>query len=144
MVKSDAFRITGWALSVEAAELLEHFQWLTDAQSSNLALDEKEKVRLEMADVLLYLIRRQNIDILDINVSDITTQYMVYVELMSADQFELSGDRRGFHRVTKSGMEMRGITERPARPGFLRNPRRMLEQMSECGDKRGAIRGIQG
>ncbi len=38
-------------------------------------------------DLLLYLIRRQNIDILDINVSEITTQYMAYVELMDAMQF---------------------------------------------------------
>lgn len=43
-------------------------------------------------DLLLYLIRRQNIDILDINVSEITTQYMTYVELMDASQFELAAE----------------------------------------------------
>lgn len=43
-------------------------------------------------DLLLYLIRRQNIDILDINVSEITTQYMAYVELMDATQFELAAE----------------------------------------------------
>jgi segregation and condensation protein A len=43
-------------------------------------------------DLLLYLIRRQNIDILDINVSEITTQYMSYVELMDANQFELAAE----------------------------------------------------
>lgn len=43
-------------------------------------------------DLLLYLIRRQNIDILDINVSEITTQYMAYVELMDPDQFELAAE----------------------------------------------------
>jgi segregation and condensation protein A len=43
-------------------------------------------------DLLLYLIRRQNIDILDINVSEITTQYMAYVELMEAHQFELAAE----------------------------------------------------
>lgn len=43
-------------------------------------------------DLLLYLIRRQNIDILDINVSEITTQYMAYVELMDANQFELAAE----------------------------------------------------
>ena len=43
-------------------------------------------------DLLLYLIRRQNIDILDIDVSDITEQYMQYVELMDAMQFELAAE----------------------------------------------------
>lgn len=43
-------------------------------------------------DLLLYLIRRQNIDILDINVSEITSQYMAYVDLMQAHQFELAAE----------------------------------------------------
>lgn len=43
-------------------------------------------------DLLLYLIRRQNIDILEIDVSDITEQYMQYVELMDAMQFELAAE----------------------------------------------------
>lgn len=43
-------------------------------------------------DLLLYLIRRQNIDILDINVSEITTQYMAYVDLMDSSQFELAAE----------------------------------------------------
>lgn len=43
-------------------------------------------------DLLLYLIRRQNIDILEINVSEITTQYMAYVDLMDADHFELAAE----------------------------------------------------
>lgn len=43
-------------------------------------------------DLLLYLIKRQNIDILKINVSDITEQYMAYVELMEASQFELAAE----------------------------------------------------
>jgi NTP pyrophosphatase (non-canonical NTP hydrolase) len=45
------------ALSVEAAELLEHFQWLSDAESAALAPEKRTKVREELADVLLYLIR---------------------------------------------------------------------------------------
>jgi dCTP diphosphatase len=44
------------ALSVEAAELLERFQWLTDDESRNLPPAELEKVRQEMADVLNYLV----------------------------------------------------------------------------------------
>ncbi|MFZ8928107.1 MAG: segregation/condensation protein A [Gammaproteobacteria bacterium] len=43
-------------------------------------------------DLLLYLIKRQNIDILDINVSEITDQYIAYVELMEAAQFELAAE----------------------------------------------------
>lgn len=43
-------------------------------------------------DLLLYLIRRQNLDILDINVSQITRQYMDYVELMHALNFELAAE----------------------------------------------------
>ncbi len=45
------------ALSVEAAELLEHFQWLPEAESSRLAPEKLEAVREELADVLLYLVR---------------------------------------------------------------------------------------
>jgi len=43
-------------------------------------------------DLLLYLIKRQNLDILDIDVSEITEQYMRYVELMDALQFELAAE----------------------------------------------------
>ena len=43
-------------------------------------------------DLLLYLIKRQNIDILQINVADITDQYMSYVDLMEAHQFELAAE----------------------------------------------------
>ncbi len=45
------------ALTVEAAELLEHFQWLTEEQSRDLSPDVKTKVGAELADVLGYLIR---------------------------------------------------------------------------------------
>src|SRR6185437_14836933 len=45
------------ALSVEAAELLEHFQWLTEAQSVELSPEARSRVGQELADVLLYLIR---------------------------------------------------------------------------------------
>lgn len=45
------------ALSVEAAELLEHFQWMKEEDSRNLAPGLRRKVREEMADILLYLVR---------------------------------------------------------------------------------------
>lgn len=44
------------ALSVEAAEILEHFQWLTEEQSRNLSEEKKAAVTEELADVFLYLI----------------------------------------------------------------------------------------
>lgn len=43
-------------------------------------------------DLLLYLIRKQNINILDIPVAEITRQYMSYVELMKAVQLELAAE----------------------------------------------------
>jgi len=45
------------ALNVEAAELLERFQWMSDAESTALDAELQAKVREEAADVLLYLIR---------------------------------------------------------------------------------------
>ena len=44
------------SLSIEAAEVLEHFQWLTDSQSRELAADKVQAVALEAADVFLYLL----------------------------------------------------------------------------------------
>ena len=45
------------ALIVEAGELLEHFQWMTEAQSRELAPDRRDAVGAELADVLLDLIQ---------------------------------------------------------------------------------------
>jgi dCTP diphosphatase len=45
------------ALSVEVAEIAEHFQWLTEEQSRNLPQDKLDEVATELADTLLYLIR---------------------------------------------------------------------------------------
>ena len=45
------------ALMVEAAELMEHFQWLTEAQSAGLSAENKQAVGEELADILLYLMR---------------------------------------------------------------------------------------
>ncbi len=53
------------ALSVEAAELLEHFQWMNEADSRAPEAAQREAIALEAADVLLYLI--QLADQLDID-----------------------------------------------------------------------------
>ena len=55
------------ALSVEVAELVEHFQWLTEEQSRTLDAQRLEQVRLELADVFIYLLRisdRLGVDLL--------------------------------------------------------------------------------
>ena len=55
------------ALSVEAAELVEVFQWLTEEQSATLDADRRRRAAEEMADVLWYLVRiadRLDIDLL--------------------------------------------------------------------------------
>jgi dCTP diphosphatase len=54
------------ALSVEAGELLENFQWVTEDASGSLSTEQLAKVREELGDVLLYLIRladKLNIDL---------------------------------------------------------------------------------
>jgi dCTP diphosphatase len=56
------------ALTVEAAELLEHFQWLTEEQSRNLPAAKQAEVAAEAADVLLYLLQlcdKLGIDLLE-------------------------------------------------------------------------------
>jgi NTP pyrophosphatase (non-canonical NTP hydrolase) len=45
------------ALAVEASELMEHFQWLTEDQSRSLAPETKAAIQEEIADILLYLVR---------------------------------------------------------------------------------------
>lgn len=49
------------ALIVEAAELLEHFQWMSEAQSRSLSLSQRDEVAAEMADVLIYLVQLANV-----------------------------------------------------------------------------------
>ncbi|MEE9320847.1 MAG: nucleotide pyrophosphohydrolase [Granulosicoccus sp.] len=56
------------ALSVEASEIVEHFQWLTEEQSDNLSATDLARVETELADTFVYLLQlseRLNIDLLD-------------------------------------------------------------------------------
>lgn len=55
------------SVAIEAAEIMEHFQWLTAAQSTDLDETARHEVALEIADVLLYLVRLA--DVLDIDVA---------------------------------------------------------------------------
>ena len=55
------------ALIAEAAELVEHFQWLTEEQSAQLPDEKLREVEQELADVFLYLLRiadKLNVDLL--------------------------------------------------------------------------------
>jgi len=55
------------ALIAESAELVEHFQWLTEAQSTQLPDEKLREVEQELADVFLYLLRladKLNVDLL--------------------------------------------------------------------------------
>ena len=45
------------AMIVEAAELVEHFQWLQPEESDSLTNDKKKKVAEELADILIYTVR---------------------------------------------------------------------------------------
>lgn len=62
------------ALSVEASELLEHFQWLSETQSENLSADKLEEAGFELADVFIYTMRladRLGVDLHDLVVRKI-------------------------------------------------------------------------
>lgn len=63
------------ALIVEAAELVEHFQWLTPQQSQQLDADKLEQVRQECADILIYLTRLA--DMLGVDLVDAAYDKMV-------------------------------------------------------------------
>ena len=62
------------ALSVEASELLEIFQWLELEQAENLSDDKKEHAKQELADIAVYLIRMCMK--LDINLEDAIIEKM--------------------------------------------------------------------
>ncbi len=56
------------AMIVEAAELVEHFQWLTEDQSKEIAPEKREQVAHEIADTFIYLLRMA--DVLGIDLID--------------------------------------------------------------------------
>lgn len=69
------------ALSAEAGELLEHFQWLTEEQSKKLNSDKLHKVQEELADIQIYLVRladKLNVDLLDAVEKKITVNEKKY------------------------------------------------------------------
>jgi len=67
-------------------------------------------------DLLLYLIRRQNLDILDIPIAEITRQYTKYIELMTELQFELAGEYLVM-AATLAEIKSRMLLPRAVEPG---------------------------
>ena len=63
------------ALSVEAAELVEHFQWITAEESSHISDAKRAQVADEIADVLIYL--TELADVLDIDMLEATQRKLV-------------------------------------------------------------------
>jgi dCTP diphosphatase len=67
------------ALIVEAGELAEHFQWLTQEESFNLSDEKLEAVGEELADIFVYLVRLA--DQLDIDLSEVVDRKIGLNEL---------------------------------------------------------------
>jgi NTP pyrophosphatase (non-canonical NTP hydrolase) len=86
------------ALSVEAAELLEHFQWLQHGRAEELGQAKLAQVRHEMADVLVYLVRLA--DKLEVDLFAAVQDKMVLNrEKYPAEQ--VRGDARKYHEYKK-------------------------------------------
>jgi dCTP diphosphatase len=69
------------ALSAEVAEIVEHFQWLTEEQSKRLPQEKFDEVKTELADTLIYLIRladKLDIDLLAAALSKIEINEQKY------------------------------------------------------------------
>lgn len=78
------------ALSVEASELLEIFQWMTAVESLSVMDTERaEDVRDEMADVLIYLMRLA--DVLDVDLENVVATKME----RNAARFPVTGTAQG-------------------------------------------------
>ena len=82
------------ALSVEAAELLEHFQWLQHGRADELGPEKLVQVRHEMADVLVYLVRIA--DKLDVDLMAAVQEKMVLNRAKYPAEL-VRGDARKYH-----------------------------------------------
>jgi NTP pyrophosphatase (non-canonical NTP hydrolase) len=88
------------ALSVEAAELLEHFQWLQHGRIDELGADKLIEVRHEMADVLVYLVRLA--DKLDVDLMEAVEEKMV-LNRAKYPADKVRGDARKYHEYKDAG-----------------------------------------
>lgn len=86
------------ALTVEAAELLEHFQWLQSGRADELGPDKLVEVRHEMADVLVYLVRLA--DKLDVDLFSAVQEKMVLNRAKYPAE-QVRGDARKYDEYKK-------------------------------------------
>ena len=96
-------------------------------------------------DMLLYLIRRQNLDILDIPIAEITRQYMRYIELMQVLQLELAGEYL-LMAATLAEVKSRMLLPRPqsAITGDEADPRaELVRRLQEYERFKRAAEGIE-
>jgi NTP pyrophosphatase (non-canonical NTP hydrolase) len=87
------------ALSVEAAELLEHFQWLKVGDAAELGADKLVEVRHEMADVLVYLVRLA--DKLEVDLFSAVEEKMVLNRAKYPAE-QVRGDARKYYEYKKT------------------------------------------
>lgn len=86
------------ALTVETAELLEHFQWLQSGRAEELGPGKLAEVRHEMADVLVYLVRLA--DKLDVDLFAAVEEKMVLNRAKYPAE-QVRGDARKYHEYKK-------------------------------------------
>jgi NTP pyrophosphatase (non-canonical NTP hydrolase) len=86
------------ALTVEAAELLEHFQWLQNGRLDELGPDKLAEVRHEMADVLVYLVRLA--DKLDVDLMAAVQEKMVLNRAKYPAE-QVRGDARKYYEYKR-------------------------------------------
>ena len=87
------------ALSVEVAELLEHFQWLQAGQRDELGEAKLEQVRHEMADVMVYLVRLA--DKLDVDLGAAVIEKMALNRAKYPAEL-VRGDARKYHEYREA------------------------------------------
>ena len=98
------------ALMAEAGELLEHFQWLSEEQSKQLAPDTKEQVAQEIADVQVYLVRLA--DKLDIDILDAVSRKMtINAQKYPAQQVRGSADKYTAYQQQKNRINQKDLKE---------------------------------
>ena len=88
------------SIAIEAAELMEHFQWLTHAEADELLRDEavRQEVANEMADVLSYLLSLSNATGIDLAAA--------FEAKMARNELKYPADRtRGHYRKPRPGDE---------------------------------------
>ncbi|MBI5183147.1 MAG: nucleotide pyrophosphohydrolase [Nitrospinae bacterium] len=74
------------SLAIEVAEVMEHFQWLTQEEGNNLSIDKKREISEELGDVMIYLV----------NLAD-----KLNIDLLKAAQMKIEKNRRRYP-ITKA------------------------------------------